>query len=61
LIKEVVEQWNFIDFCENVLLILTVPTEYSKKDKAIMRECVFDAGLIEEKDSAKLQFTTERK
>jgi hypothetical protein len=46
---------------ENVLLIATVPAEYSESDKAIMRECIFNAGLIGDIHSEKLQFTTERK
>jgi hypothetical protein len=49
-----------IDFMENVLLILPVPAEYSELDKAIMRECAFNAGLINNRFSEKLQFTTER-
>ena len=53
------ETWPGISYFENVLLVLPVPAEYSYKDKAIMRECVYNAGLIEDKDSEKLQFTTE--
>lgn len=45
---------------ENVLLVLPVPAEYSEYDKAIMRECIFNAGLINNRFSEKLQFTTER-
>jgi hypothetical protein len=48
-------------FFENVLLVLTVPAEYGEGSKAIMRECAHNAGLIDDKDSKKLQFTTERK
>ena len=50
-----------LNYFRDVLLVLTVPAEFSEKSKAIMRMCVFDAGLIEEKCSANLQFTTERK
>lgn len=46
---------------ENVLLILTVPAEYTQIEKAIMRECALNAELINEIDSKKLEFTTERK
>src|SRR5581483_10389387 len=61
-IKETVEtKWNGIDFFKNVFLILTVPAEYSEGTKAIMRACAYDAELIDEKFSKKLQFTTERK
>ena len=52
--------WPGIDFMENVLIVLTIPAEYSENDKAIMRECTFNAGLISDKRSEKLQFTTER-
>jgi hypothetical protein len=45
---------------ENVLLIFTVPAEYSEADKATLRECIFNAGLISDINSEKLQFTTER-
>ncbi|GBB88784.1 hypothetical protein RclHR1_01540007 [Rhizophagus clarus] len=51
-------RWG-IDFMENVLLVLTVPAEYTQKEKAIMRECASNAGLINDKDSKKLEFTTE--
>jgi hypothetical protein len=44
----------------DVLLVLTIPAEYSENDKAIMRECTFNAGLISDKNSERLQFTTER-
>lgn len=46
---------------ENVLLVLTVPAEYTQKEKATMRKCALDAGLIDDLDSKKLEFTTERK
>ncbi|CAB4375358.1 actin-like ATPase domain-containing protein [Rhizophagus irregularis] len=60
LIKETVKKnWVGINFTENVLLVLTVPAEYSEKEKAIMRECAHNAGLISEGDSLLLQFTTE--
>ncbi|CAI2180748.1 11014_t:CDS:2, partial [Funneliformis geosporum] len=57
--KTVSNNWSGIDFMTNVLLVLTVPAEYSEKDKAIMRECLFEAGLIEKRSSEKLQLTTE--
>jgi hypothetical protein len=44
-----------------VLLALTVPAEYSTKEMAIMRRCVYDANLIEYKNSEKLQFVVECK
>ncbi|CAB5357552.1 unnamed protein product [Rhizophagus irregularis] len=56
--EKVLQCWN-IDFYEQALLVLTVPAEYSDKEKAIMRKCVFDAGLIKNMYSGSLQFTTE--
>ena len=62
MIKEkITAHWTGIDFLENVLIVITVPAEYSEKDKAIMRECAHNAGLINGRYSEKLQFTTERK
>ncbi|RIA82248.1 hypothetical protein C1645_809689 [Glomus cerebriforme] len=60
LIKDSISSaWSEIEFLENVLIVITVPAEYSENDKGIMRECVYNAGLIKEKYSGKLQFTTE--
>ncbi|GES97238.1 hypothetical protein GLOIN_2v1783276 [Rhizophagus clarus] len=60
LIKTKVEAaWNSLDFLKDVLFVLTVPAEYSEKEKAIMRECAYNAKLISEKGSDLLQFTTE--
>ncbi|CAB4437252.1 unnamed protein product [Rhizophagus irregularis] len=58
LIKKTVE-WPGINFTENVLLVLTVPAEYSEREKKVIRKCAYNAKLIKEKDSQKLQFTTE--
>ena len=49
-----------MDLLENVLFILTVPAEYSEREKAIMRDCAHDAKLIGDRDTDFLQFTTER-
>ncbi|RIA87543.1 hypothetical protein C1645_777131 [Glomus cerebriforme] len=57
-IKETVEK-NGVVFTEHVLFVLTVPAEYSEKDQDIMRKCACTANLIKDKDSQKLQFTTE--
>ncbi|GES97255.1 hypothetical protein GLOIN_2v1484166 [Rhizophagus clarus] len=59
IIETIPKYWEGIDFMENVLLVLTVPAGFSDFDIAIMRECVFNAGLINNKYSEKLQFTTE--
>jgi hypothetical protein len=60
-IKDTIATHWKINFFENVLLVLTVPAEYSEKDNAIMRECVYNANLIKDKYSDKLQFITARK
>jgi hypothetical protein len=59
--EEVTSTWHGIVFLEKVLVVITVPAEYSEKDKEVMRECAYKAGLIIEKESKNLQFTTERK
>ncbi|RGB27134.1 hypothetical protein C1646_769515 [Rhizophagus diaphanus] len=60
LIKENIRcNWHGIDYSENVLLVLTIPAEYSETDKVIMRQCVYNANLIEDIYSRKLQFATE--
>ncbi|GBB98870.1 hypothetical protein RclHR1_03350001 [Rhizophagus clarus] len=52
-------RWYGVDYFENVLLIITIPADYSERDKVIMRQCVFNANLIESINSENLQFTTE--
>lgn len=58
--KTLKSTWEDVDLFKNVLLVLSVPAEYSEKEKAIMRECAFYAELIENQDTEFLQFTTER-
>ncbi|GBC01487.1 hypothetical protein RclHR1_04200005 [Rhizophagus clarus] len=58
-IKKTVENVEGVKFYENVLLIFSVPAEYSKKELAIMRECAFKADLIKKENCEYLQFTTE--
>ncbi|CAG8699662.1 9076_t:CDS:2 [Rhizophagus irregularis] len=57
--KTVKTNWPNINFFENVLLVLTVPAVYPENSKEIMRECAYKAGLLVDKFSANLQFTTE--
>lgn len=40
---------------------MTVPAEYSPRDKHIMRECAHSAELIDNYDTEKLQFISERR
>lgn len=57
--KTMETHWSEIDFFENVLLVLPVPIKYSENKMIITRECLYDAGLLKEKWSTKLQFTSE--
>ncbi|CAB5394295.1 unnamed protein product [Rhizophagus irregularis] len=57
--KTLKPSWDDVDLFENVLLVLSVPAEYSEKEKAIMRECAYEAKLIGDKKTEFLQFTTE--
>ncbi|CAB4408730.1 unnamed protein product [Rhizophagus irregularis] len=60
LIKETIgTRWPNVKFMDQVLIILTVPAGFSDQAKAIMRECIYEAGLINIKSSERLQFTTE--
>ncbi|CAG8499243.1 18049_t:CDS:2 [Racocetra fulgida] len=36
-----------MDFFENVLIIFTIPAEYTEQSKGILRKCIHDAGLTE--------------
>ncbi|CAG8654950.1 6266_t:CDS:2, partial [Funneliformis mosseae] len=51
--------WQELDFHNQVSIILTVPAEFADNEIKIVRECAFNAGLMKEKFSNNLQFTTE--
>ncbi|CAG8553191.1 10431_t:CDS:2 [Funneliformis caledonium] len=57
--EAIVMRWPNTDFFKNVLLVLTFPAEYSEKARSTMRECVYNAGLINDINSTTLQFITE--
>ncbi|CAG8550574.1 13091_t:CDS:2 [Acaulospora morrowiae] len=57
--RTVESEWEGIEFLKHALLVITVPAEYPEGAKAIMRECAYNAGLIADKKSEQLQFTTE--
>ncbi|CAB4408748.1 unnamed protein product [Rhizophagus irregularis] len=60
LIKETVTtRWPGVNFMTQAKIIITVPAEFSEKSKSIMRECTYNAGLINELHTDRLQFTTE--
>ncbi|GES97121.1 hypothetical protein GLOIN_2v1474266 [Rhizophagus clarus] len=61
-IKETITtRWPTIYYFEDVLLVVTIPSEFSGKSKAIMRSCAYNAELIKEERSTNLQFITEPK
>ncbi|RHZ69020.1 hypothetical protein Glove_291g45 [Diversispora epigaea] len=55
----ILKTWPKLDFFNQILLIMTVPAEYSHRDKQTMRECAHLAGLIGTLNSETLQFTSE--
>ncbi|CAG8550558.1 13090_t:CDS:2 [Acaulospora morrowiae] len=57
--KNVKNHWSTLDFYKQVAIVMTVPAEFNDNAISIMRECAFEAGLIREKDSENLTFTTE--
>ncbi|CAG8562711.1 11855_t:CDS:2 [Funneliformis caledonium] len=58
-IDTVTTRWPNIKFMSQVKIVITVPAEFSEKSKSIMRECLFNAGLISDLHTVRLQFTTE--
>ncbi|RIA97905.1 hypothetical protein C1645_801499 [Glomus cerebriforme] len=60
LIKETVTmRWPNVDFMTQIKIVITVPAEFSEKSKSVMRECTYNAGLINDLHTKRLQFTTE--
>nr|CAG8437441.1 12309_t:CDS:2 [Entrophospora candida] len=57
--EKITSRWPNVNYKKDVLHIVTVPAEYSEQSKAIMRECIYQAGLLEDLDTIRLQFTTE--
>ncbi|CAH1759236.1 942_t:CDS:2 [Entrophospora sp. SA101] len=55
----IIGSWPGINFKKNVLLILTVPSEWSEQAKHTMRKCAYDAKLTNIKSSSHLQIITE--
>ncbi|GBC06842.1 hypothetical protein RclHR1_07090001 [Rhizophagus clarus] len=58
-IKTKIEASCNLNFLKEVLFVFAVPEEYSENEKATMRECIYNAKLISEKDSNLLQFATK--
>ncbi|RIA82724.1 hypothetical protein C1645_834921 [Glomus cerebriforme] len=53
------DKYKFLDFFDQVIIILTVPAEFDNNAISIMRECAFNAGLTDSRSSRNLKFTTE--
>ncbi|CAB4491810.1 unnamed protein product [Rhizophagus irregularis] len=56
--KSIAEKWE-INFFTQTLIVLTIPAEFDDKAMTIMRECVHSAGLLRDRYSRNLKFTTE--
>ncbi|CAB4473660.1 unnamed protein product [Rhizophagus irregularis] len=52
-------RWPGIRYPQQVRFVLSVPSEWHHDAKAIMRECMFNAGYLENRQSENLEFTTE--
>ncbi|GBC00596.1 hypothetical protein RclHR1_03900013 [Rhizophagus clarus] len=57
--KETLKDSVGLDFHKKVLIIMTVPAEFDNRSIGVMRECAYQAGLIDHKNSLHLKFTTE--
>ncbi|CAG8657762.1 272_t:CDS:2, partial [Cetraspora pellucida] len=51
--------WPGTDFFKMVRLVVTTPAEFTENTKIIMRQCIYDANLINNNDTLNLQFATE--
>ncbi|GES81301.1 hypothetical protein GLOIN_2v1762633 [Rhizophagus clarus] len=52
-------RWPGIRYPQQVRFVLSVPAEWHHDAKAIMRECMFNAGYLDNRQSENLEFTTE--
>ncbi|RIA97904.1 hypothetical protein C1645_751117 [Glomus cerebriforme] len=60
LIKETIStRWHGINFFEHVLLVISIPAEFDDRAKDTMRKCLYNAELTNNKESKKVEFTTE--
>ncbi|CAG8830778.1 28946_t:CDS:2, partial [Racocetra persica] len=58
-IEETLEQrWPALKLSQ-VLFVLSVPAEWGPRTKAIMRDCAYKAGLLNESIASHLEFVTE--
>ncbi|CAB5180919.1 actin-like ATPase domain-containing protein [Rhizophagus irregularis] len=60
LVKETIStRWHGIIFLKHVLLVISIPAEFDDRAKDTMRQCLYNAGLTDSKESDKVEFTTE--
>ncbi|CAB4408735.1 unnamed protein product [Rhizophagus irregularis] len=60
LIKETIStRWHGISFFKHVLIVISIPAEFDDRARNTMRQCLYDAGLTDCKESKKVEFTTE--
>ncbi|RIA87536.1 hypothetical protein C1645_827645 [Glomus cerebriforme] len=60
MIKESINStWQELDFYQQVLIVLTIPTEFNDEAIETMRYCAYKAKLIQKEDSRNLIFITE--
>ncbi|CAG8593942.1 12166_t:CDS:2 [Funneliformis caledonium] len=52
-------RWSKLEFYSQVLIVMTIPAEFDIIAIETMRDCAFNAGLIDDKNSRNLKFTTE--
>ncbi|CAB4408728.1 unnamed protein product [Rhizophagus irregularis] len=56
--KTIKTRWSGIEL-HQILFVLAVPAGFPENSKAILRKCAYDANLISNLKTGKLQFTTE--
>ncbi|CAG8822883.1 6458_t:CDS:2, partial [Gigaspora margarita] len=57
--ETIVNRWPNVNFMEQVLIIMTVPAEFTKQANATIRGCAYMSGLISSLYLEKLQLCTE--
>ncbi|GBB85958.1 hypothetical protein RclHR1_01240009 [Rhizophagus clarus] len=53
------DKYKQLEFFDQVIIILTIPAEFDNNAITILRQCAFEAGLTDAKNSRNLKFTTE--
>ncbi|CAB5381361.1 unnamed protein product [Rhizophagus irregularis] len=53
------DKYKYLDFHDQVIIILTIPAEFDNNAIAILRQCAFEAKLTDARNSRNLKFITE--